>query len=516
MAIKRYTAIADTTVTNAYKNNLINRGTGSNMGLSDSLEVFSLFGQASGTNGYSQELSRILLKFPVEDLQTDRTNSDIPSSGSVSFYLRLFNAEHGETLPRNAIVNVVPVTKEWEEGFGLDMDSYSDEVKGGTGSTWIDARQGTQWSSVGGDYDFDSSTYYTYEFYRGNEDLEIDITRLVEDWMAGSRNNYGIGVHLTSSQEAYFSSSLGSNSGSVIHNVSGAQTSYYTKKFYARDSEYYYKRPILEARWDSSRQDDRGQVYFSSSLMTAEDNLNTLYLYNFVRGRLRNIPSITDGVIHMSLYSGSLSGSDVWVPSGSKLLLPVGGGVVANLDTNVTGGIVETGIYTASFAVTSSTPALERIFDVWHLNDTQFYTASFAPKKLPTYSHSPQSRWYIAPTNLKSEYSKQEKPRIRVYTRPRDWQPNIYTQVVSEPELEVIPSASYEIFRISDGLKVIPFGTGSLRHTYLSYDISGNYLDLDMSQLEEDFGYGIRFSFYDDDRNSWDVQQNEYKFRVKG
>ena len=28
----------------------------------------------------------------------------------------------------------------------------------------------------------------------------------------------------------------------------------YTKKFFARGSQYYFKRPILEARWDSSKQ----------------------------------------------------------------------------------------------------------------------------------------------------------------------------------------------------------------------------------------------------------------------
>ncbi len=41
MGIKRYTAISDTTITNAYKADLVTRGTGSNMGLADSLEIFS-------------------------------------------------------------------------------------------------------------------------------------------------------------------------------------------------------------------------------------------------------------------------------------------------------------------------------------------------------------------------------------------------------------------------------------------------------------------------------------------
>ena len=38
MAIKRYIANADTTITNAFEASLTTRGTGSNMGLSGSLE----------------------------------------------------------------------------------------------------------------------------------------------------------------------------------------------------------------------------------------------------------------------------------------------------------------------------------------------------------------------------------------------------------------------------------------------------------------------------------------------
>ena len=40
MSILRYTASADNTITNAYEANLVTRGSGSNMGYADSLEVF--------------------------------------------------------------------------------------------------------------------------------------------------------------------------------------------------------------------------------------------------------------------------------------------------------------------------------------------------------------------------------------------------------------------------------------------------------------------------------------------
>ena len=67
MAILRYTASADTTITNAFKayNVSSTRATGSNMGASDILETFSIYARRNSSNGYTSELSRILLKFPT-------------------------------------------------------------------------------------------------------------------------------------------------------------------------------------------------------------------------------------------------------------------------------------------------------------------------------------------------------------------------------------------------------------------------------------------------------------------
>jgi len=68
MGIKRYTATKDNTITNAYEPNLVTRGTSSNMGLADSLEVFSIFAQA---NSSSYEQTKILAQFPVVMAEPD-------------------------------------------------------------------------------------------------------------------------------------------------------------------------------------------------------------------------------------------------------------------------------------------------------------------------------------------------------------------------------------------------------------------------------------------------------------
>ena len=75
MAIKRYAATKDNTITNAFRASLSDsqRGTGSNMGAADVLEIFSIYGEASGSNGLSAELSRAILEFPLSTVSSDRT-----------------------------------------------------------------------------------------------------------------------------------------------------------------------------------------------------------------------------------------------------------------------------------------------------------------------------------------------------------------------------------------------------------------------------------------------------------
>ena len=428
MSILRYTASADTTITNAYKSSLseANRATGSNMGEADSLEVFSIYGQTTSSAGYSAELSRALLKFPVATISADRAAGTVPASGSVNFYLRLFNVKHPGTLPKKYYLTVAGVINDWEEGLGLDMETYSDKdeanwitaasspasgsatvtvvnegwvevgdtismittdgttivctmhgstttsaatsgnvqaaigasttatatniatainhntkleassggtavvtitqlVTGYAGNTAITITEGGatgfaktdftggtgDWAVIGGD--FHTGAYsagtnlpqYSKYFEKGDEDLELDVTSLVEEWIATDETatvNYGLGVFLSASYETYNSNSSGLHTSASLHNLEGAKRSYYTKKFSARGTEFYFKRPLIEARWNSANKDDAGNFYLSSSMLSATDNLNSLFFYNYYGGHLRDLPT---GAVTMKLYSDS-------------------------------------------------------------------------------------------------------------------------------------------------------------------------------------------------------------------
>jgi hypothetical protein len=515
MGFKRYTASADTTVTNAFKANLSNRGTGSNMGYADSVEVFSIYGQTSGsTLGQSQELSRTLIQFPITTVATDRTAGAIPASGSVNFFLKLSNAKHPWTLPQDFTLVVAAVSRSWAEGTGLDMDDYVDLGK----SNWMSASTTTAWTNIGGDFRDDNedsdAPIYRQTFALGYEDLEINITPTVERWMQTSGtalhiDNYGLGIFLTSSQEAYAAAAAANG---VIENTGGAETSYYTKKFFARSSEYFYKRPWIEARWDSRVQDDRGSFYYSSSMAPATDNLNTLYLYNYVRGQLTNIPDIAEGLVYVSLFSGT---ADNKKPSGIQLLSGAGAGDA----TCVTGGWVSTGIYSASICMTSSSAdgAPSKLFDLWAslpTGSTQYKTGSLATKTFRNFEGAPTFERDTAIKNMQPSYRRNQTIRFRTFVRDKNWSPTIYTVATNVNPTEIIESASYRVLRLTDNYEVISYGTGSEYSTYLSFDVSGNYFDLNMLELEAGYMYGIKFSYYNGSIATWVEQPETFKFRV--
>jgi len=462
--IKRFYATKDNTITNAFEENLVTRGTGSNMGASDILEVFTIYGQASSA---STESARILIQFDMNEISSEIGNT-IPSSG-VSWYLKMYNAPHSQTTPSNFNLDVLAVSSSWEEGYGLDMDFYEDETRDGIGSNWINNASASAWTTPGGDYHVSPS--FVAEFETGLEDLEVDVSLLVEEWLNSSKDNYGFGIKLPDALES-------------------EARSFFRKKFFGRDSEFFFARPVLEARWDSSRKDDRGNFYASSPLAPPSDNLNTLYLYNSIRGRLRDIPALGSNDIYVDIYDS------------------IGG---TKLTGSFTGSAVGTGIYKCDVEVdtTGST-----VYDVWFSGSTQFHTGTIEVKSFSSQGYSNEGSYVLSMPRLKKEYKKNQTHRLNLYVREKNWSPNIYTVATQKniPSL-VFESSSYQIRRSIDDHIVVPYGTGSTMHTGLSYDVSGNYFNLDTSYLESGYLYDVQYCFYDEE-NGWEEQPYRFKFRV--
>lgn len=472
MSIKRYIAEKDTTITDAFKQNQTSRGIYSNMGASDVLEIFSIYGQVT-TSSY--EKSRVLIQFPISDIVADRNNKIIAQSGSCQFILKLSNASHTDSTPDNLTVSISPVSGAWQEGVGLDMEGYTD-----TGvANWVSASSTLAWNTEGGDV-YSSSIEYLIE--NATDDLEVDITEFVENWISGTTPNNGFLISLSSILE-------------------GDTESYYTKKFFARRSQFFYKKPWIEVRSNSSIKDKRNSFYLSSNLLSEEDNLNTIFFINTVRGQLKNVPSVGTGSLLVSLYSGTLTSGPLGVP------LAINGGSV----TSVTGGYYSQGIYTASVGISGT---YEYLYDVWStISGTQLYTGSVILTNTHDGVDDNQIPEYVlSMPQLKQSYRNSELAKMRVEIKNKNWDSNIYHVAAYEPELTNIENLYYRIVRMADNYEVISYGTGTFKHTLTSYDSEGNYFDLDMNLFEPGFAYKLLFGF--EYNSSFYELKETFKFRV--
>jgi|TARA_X000001388_G_scaffold74360_1_gene67223 hypothetical protein len=619
MSVKRYTATKDNTISSAFKTNLSNRATLANMGSSDILEIFSIFGQSSSS---SLEQSRILVKVPAESISNDRDRGYLPQSGSVSFKLKLFNAAHGQTTPEKFSIAAYPIVRDWSEGTGLDMEAFTDIGN----SNWISCSTNKAWATQGGDFanpeiihNATAPISYEFGFDTGVEDFIIDITAITEEFIKDHKvlstaatgsivfkgsladavatgslfkiyshesdfktfmfsstsgsvgdtilvptgstgltgsveslvqeiNNSSLGLalaatkaganenaaevtaSLTQNTRGFYGNTVISSSVSeavaVVNNFNGGtgaanngfilklsgsyedgtqSRSFYTKKFFARSSHNFFKKPVIEAQWDSSTKDDRSNIIRSSSLAPAADNLNNIYLYNRRRNSLVDIPNTGSDVL-VQLHTSA---------SAPSVALSQGGGVTS-VDLNfITASRASKGVYKATFAYAGTETTL---VDVWSTTGSSGHEQIFTGSGFTIYDETEYSSYEIPSyitniTNLKSSFNKNEVYTFRVFTRNRSWQPTIYTVASNNAPVTTIRDAYYRVVRVTDNLEVVPYSTGSdPNFSALSYDEKGSFFDLDMSILEPNYLYEISFLY----RDSTDFveQKEKFKFRV--
>jgi hypothetical protein len=218
--------------------------------------------------------------------------------------------------------------------------------------------------------------------------------------------NYGFGVMLSGSFET------------------GSQT-YYTKKFFSRSSEYFFKRPALEARWDSTEKDRAGNFYGASNLVSQDDQVNTIYFYNYVRGQLKDIPNLTNNLIYVTFHSGNADNSAV-AENAARLAIRNKGQADGQTAEAIEGGKISTGIYTASVIYpatpndSNAAPSPSIIFPVWQDSTSnggapgiKFHTGSaITVKTFNDFNTNPSPEYVSKITNMKDSYSRDEECQI--------------------------------------------------------------------------------------------------------
>lgn len=446
----------DTFLTNFQLQNV--QRTGSNFGNSEILHLFKQAG-VSGAVGVaaSSSLARILTRFDLSAFQALTGSSAVPADG-ITYVLRMSDAQHDRTLPSSFDVEVQAVAQDWDEGRGRDVDRFADRGV----ANWDKAKSNVLWTTPGAS---GSGPIATQHFDSGHENLEVDVTSIVQLWMSGTLANNGFLVRVSSSQEQ-------------------DGLDYYTKMFHSRETFFKDKRPYLEARWDRSTRDDRNNFYWGVS--------GTLFLYHGVRGAEQDIPGVGTGQLGVRVVDAS--------------------GTVAVLTASHAG---YPGTYAVTFTVPSGNFSGSLFRDIWfNLATTAswYMTGSFGIADSLSNQVRPASRYFVSVVNLKSEYEVEEAPRLSLFVRPHDYNPARVLTASLDSHGAVITKGYFRVVNDRTDEVVVPFGTGSLEYTRMAYDERGNYFNIWMSSLSPGNVYRLSFLFDVDGQRQY-VDQG-FKFRV--
>jgi hypothetical protein len=137
----------------------------------------------------------------------------IPASGSPAVFMKLFDAQHDQTLPVGYTVIIRPLEQDWTEGVGQDLDLYTDLGV----ANFLSATLTSSWGSPTG-----TSSASFSGFVTGHEDLEVDLSGILIP-------SAGFEIYI---DPAFTGSDL------------------YIKKFHSRQSHFPTKRPFIEVRWE--------------------------------------------------------------------------------------------------------------------------------------------------------------------------------------------------------------------------------------------------------------------------
>lgn len=488
------TASKDTYITNKIINNDF-RATDSNVGEAGTLDLFKLYSEStlSGSNS-PKELSRILVKFDLEPLKKlTQSNLDI-SHSSFSATLKMFDVYGGQTTPSNFKIIVFPLSRSFDEGIGRDIVSFEDldaanfitaSISGDTAIAWNMTganRQGLLGSekadiiSSGNLSDGESVTsflYKTQSFSTGDEDLSVDVTRIVSATLASQIPDHGFRISFSGSQET--------------DNITR-----FVKRFASRQASTVHKRPKLIIEYNDTIQDHHEAFFFNIS--------GSLFLNNFHRGQPANILSSSKGKFVGVSGSNCLvvrlvSGSD---EKGTYFTKTVTGSQHSVGDNYITG------VYSASFLISEYASgtlkneiqnANSATFDVyWGSTDytVGYHTGSLVVNTISRTSFSNvEKRLFVNITNLKQTYRSSEKVRFRVYAEDvgRD---HVFVKKPFEPSSEIFTQMYYRIKDSESGDIVVPFGESN-NSTLLSTDSMGMYFDFYMDSLPSGKTYTVEF-----------------------
>lgn len=257
-------------------------------------------------------ISRLLLYFDISELQQRFSDLTINPESVKSYRLVLKNSIPEERILTTEFQNAsikkaisssfdliaFPIDKEWDEGIGYDMlgGGYTIKAFGNphvTGySNWNYAKSDDPWNEPGVYFNPTASTpfFSQQHFALGGEDINMDVSDIVKNWLSGGSQNNGIGIS--------YSRTFEEKSGNTR----------FISSFFTQKTNSAFK-PYLEVIYDQTIKDDRTIVtnnrFCKLFLYTFSGNQSANYFSaETVSIRTQNNTNVYTGLIPKQLSKG--------------------------------------------------------------------------------------------------------------------------------------------------------------------------------------------------------------------
>jgi hypothetical protein len=474
----------DTYITNKIISNTL-RATDSNTGQAGTIDIFKLYDENTFSGEDSPiELSRALIHFDLTDIKDAIIAGQLDiGSANLTCSISLSDVYGGQTTPSNFTLSVYPLSKSFDEGNGRDVVRFEDidvtnfitASVSGTPVLWAMTGANYGGSLTTPDVDYfiqgnlnDGNGIVSFEssqiFQSGQEDLSVNVTKIVSGVLAGIIPDTGFRLSFTSSQET------------------DGKTRF-VKRFASRNTTNTAKRPKLIITYDDSISDQTQMFEFNTS--------GSIFLNSYTRG----------------VQSNLLSGSSLTQLTGSNcVIVKIESGSISRFYSGSQysiGSIPTSGLYKSSFLVNSFDSDIRSYltgsgasglhFGVkWLSIDRSVLYATGSlninARETTYFSQTPE-RYFINITNMRSAYKNNEKFRFRVFID--DFNKDIVFAKTPLENLGVIVDKCY--YRVRDFESddiIIPFHDPG---TKISNDSSSHYFDIFMSSFPRGRTYTFDF-----------------------
>lgn len=493
-----------------------------NTGNAGTIDLYKLYDETilSGTS-HPIELSRALLKFDLSSLYP-LTNSIINlNDPSFKCFLKLDDIYGGQQVPSNITLSLFPLAKSFTEGRGFDVISYRDKdisnwlsssYENGTISTWTVSGANSSGPTNSSSIDYYSTLYpgnvpleVSCSFKRGDENLTMDITKIISGTLTGQIPDNGFRLSLSSSFE-------------------DDEYTYFVKRFHSRHSSNVLKKPRIEVYSNDSLQDNSLNSYF--------DYPTTFMTYNKVAGTNRSFYSGSSeisgsGCLMLQLVASKsvLMSTTSWSESHSASIT-YDTPTTQYFSMSFTGSQVpgRLGVYSSSFTLNFTNSSVNsyignsntlKVIPLWtSLDGTLVYaTGSVVEIKQGNSNGNnvQEKNFLVNVTNLKQIYSTQETTRFRLFIQ--DYNTELrYNKIPIELISDIYNNVYWRLINSYTKEIVIPFET-TYNSTKLSSDGKGMYFDVYMSDLQKDIVYELEFLIKEYDRD-YLITNHGFRFKL--